>query len=417
MLACCLQSKVARDRARAALSSSDFYVPVHEELWDLMNRADRQGMAVDSVSMFALVRQDEPKVRVLIDLGGYPVVPESVDTHAAVVRKLAVKRQMYGELLHLQQKILNPDTDALGLADGAAKRLLAIRDDHRLVEDIEAMTVEELILEVDEEPDWLIPGFLERGDRFLLTGEEGLGKSHLLRQIVVLSSAGLDPFTQRPIEPVRGMIIDFENSVRQIRRRLYSTYQFAVRRGRGAPGLATVLSMPRSDITLDKTLNKLHRELDACQPEVLAIGPLYKMSPKALQTDDEAGPVLAALDSIRERGIALLIEAHAGHVKGSHGKRDLRPRGSSALLGWPEFGYGMQRASDASAALIPWRGDRDARTFPTHLVESGDGLWVEERARTVHEFWQRQDWSGLEEEGVDEEGVDEEGGDEEGGDD
>ena len=73
---------------------------------------------------------------------------------------------------------------------------------------------------------------------------------------------------------------------------------------------------------------------------ILAIGPLSRLVPRALQTDDEAAPVLAALDTIRDRDIALLIEAHAGHTVGKGGQRDLRPRGSSALLGWPGLGVG-----------------------------------------------------------------------------
>jgi RecA-family ATPase len=43
----------------------------------------------------------------------------------------------------------------------------------------------------------VIPGLLERRDRLMLTGEEGLGKSYLLRQIAVMAAAGLDPFDHR----------------------------------------------------------------------------------------------------------------------------------------------------------------------------------------------------------------------------
>lgn len=400
VLACCLMSKVARDRSRAALVGNDFYHPAHETLWDSMNRLDRQGMDVDAVSLLSVVRSDPSLVRVVVDLGSYPVVPEAVDTHCREVRKQSMRRKGYAQTLKLQQQYLNPDADPLGVAAGAVSQFAAIRDDHGQSEDIEAMTVEELLLEVDEEPAWLIPGFLEEGDRFVLTGEEGLGKSHLFRQIVILASAGIDPMRPwKKISPVRGMVIDFENTRRQIRRRLRSLYDYAQHNGRGQPGLATVLAMPRSDITLDKTLNKLHRELDACQPQVLAIGPLYKMTPTAIKDDSDAGPILAALDTIRERGIALLIEAHAGHTQQGHAgsrRRDMRPRGSSALLGWPEFGYGMVATSEKSAVLRPWRGDREYRDFPLALVQR-DGRWEEERPTTLADVWRPpQDWSDLE---------------------
>jgi replicative DNA helicase len=107
-------------------------------------------------------------------------------------------------------------------------------------------------------------------------------------------------------------------------------------------------------------------------------------------------PVLAALDTIRDRGIALLIEAHAGHVKSQGNTRDLRPRGSSALLGWPEFGYGMRATGPSSAILVPWRGDRDLRDFPLALMKSSHGLWEEEKAVTLQQIYkdrEQQTWN------------------------
>ena len=74
----------------------------------------------------------------------------------------------------------------------------------------------------------------------------------------------------------------------------------------------------------------------------MVIGPLYRLIPRAIMSDDDASPLLANLDTICDRGIALIIEAHAGHVTNRDGERDLRPRGSSALMGWPEFGLGLK---------------------------------------------------------------------------
>ena len=73
---------------------------------------------------------------------------------------------------------------------------------------------------------------------------------------------------------------------------------------------------------------------------------------------DDAAPLILALDAIRDRGLCLLMEAHAGHAKGANGTRDLRPRGSSALLGWPEFGFGLDpHETDNNAAWwSAWRG-------------------------------------------------------------
>lgn len=408
VLACCLRSKVARDKSAQELTGLDFYLPVNQAIWEAMQRLHRQGMEVDGPAVLGATHSDwrQRAQQILVDLPGYPVVLEAIPTHCHKVREKAQLRRVYAEAQRTVQLCLNPDVDPLGLAAAAVTRYASIRDDGLMLgEDMETMTVEELMLEVDPDPDWVIPGFLERADRFILTGEEGLGKSHLLRQIVILASAGLDPF--RPwnrIEPVRGMIIDFENSKRQVRRRLAQVYDYALR-GKGAPGLAGVLPMQRADITSDRVLNKIHRELDVMQPDILVIGPLYRMSPTAIKDDSDASPILSALDTIRDRGISVLIEAHAGHTTTSGGQgrtRDLRPRGSSALLGWPEFGYGMKGSEDGkNAVLVPWRGDRDVRNFPLGLT-SRDGMWVEARPLTIREAHEgREDWGGLAEEHTD----------------
>jgi hypothetical protein len=137
----------------------------------------------------------------------------------------------------------------------------------------------------------------------------------------------------------------------------------------------------RMDVTRDRDLAALHREVDAWQPDMLVIGPLYRLVPRAVQTDDEAAPLLAALDTLRDRGAALLLEAHSGHTVGRGGSRDMRPRGSSAFLGWPEFGYGLRRLpSDDGGqycAFQAWRGDRTEREWPRALRRDSDGVrWV-----------------------------------------
>ena len=54
----------------------------------------------------------------------------------------------------------------------------------------------------EEPPEWIIPGLLQRGDRMLVTGETGAGKSLLLAQIGVQVAAGIHPFTGAKIEPM-----------------------------------------------------------------------------------------------------------------------------------------------------------------------------------------------------------------------
>jgi replicative DNA helicase len=377
VLAACMMSRTARDEARKHISGKDFFVVAHEAIWDAMGQLDRAGDGVDPAALLSALQRNPNAAKVLPNLVTWPAFADHVAAYAETVREWATRRRLYNEAIVVQQKALNPDYEASGFAASVATTFASIRDSG-LTEDAESITLGELLDTEDDEPDWLIPNLLERRDRLMLTGEEGLGKSYLLRQIAVMGAAGLDPFDPGlRIKPLSVLIVDCENSARQVRRKVRPVVEFARRYGTGNADQVNLLCSHRVDITSDRDLARIHRELDACQPDLVVIGPLYRLVPRALQTDDEAAPLLAALDTIRDRDIALLIEAHAGHSIGKQGQRDLRPRGSSALLGWPEFGYGMRTVASGYADLVAWRGDRDERNWPDRVRHDDKRIrWV-----------------------------------------
>lgn len=233
------------------------------------------------------------------------------------------------------------------------------------------------ILDTKIEHNWLIPDLLERGDRLVVTGGEGSGKSHLLRQIAIAISAGVHPFGQRGNFPPRKvLVIDAENSEQQWARGAGYVTGLVSRIGTGDPRANVIVSAGiRPDLTLQSDINEVHALLDRHKPDVLYIGPLYKLVPKGLESNDDAAQMILTLDSFRERGICLLMEAHAGHAKSLGGDRDLRPRGASALMGWPEFGFGLRpiEGDDSLVTVVKWRGDREQRDWPTHLRRGADG--------------------------------------------
>jgi len=389
VLACCLMSVTARNEAKKHLVGGDFYHPAHEIIWDAMSHLDRSGGGVDPAGVLSHV-QDVVAKQLLPTLLTYPVVADNVGEFSRIVRSWGTKRRLYAEGARVQQMALSPILDAETVAAKCATAFAQLRDSG-ITEDIQSVTLAELLDEADDEPDWLIPGLLERRDRLMLTGEEGLGKSYLLRQFAIMAAAGIDPFDpSKRITPIRCMVIDCENDKGKVRRKVRPVVQFAKRYGHpnGNADIVTLLCSPRIDITRDRDLARIHRELDATRPDLLVIGPLYRLTGRAIQTDDEAAPLLAALDTIRDRGIALLIEAHAGHAIGKGNVRDLRPRGSSALLGWPEFGYGMRAVASDYADLVPWRGDRDAREFPQRVKIASDRIrWIPVDADVLPQEW------------------------------
>jgi replicative DNA helicase len=165
------------------------------------------------------------------------------------------------------------------------------------------------------------------------------------------------------------LVIDAENTEQQWARGARQIVSALERQGKTvARDAVNVQAGLRLDLTRQHDLNEVHRLIDTHKPDLIYLGPLYKLVPKEITTDDDAAPLLVALDGIRERGVVLLMEAHAGHAKGHGGERDLRPRGSSALLGWPEFGYGLRPDYESEIAEFKaWRGDREVRDWPRFL--------------------------------------------------
>lgn len=231
-------------------------------------------------------------------------------------------------------------------------------------------------LDHDEDPyDWVTPGLLERGDRMILTGLEGLGKSVLLAQLAVTVAAGVHPFTGVPTEPQRVLVIDCENGPRQLRRRLRGLAAVARQHTRhGADDTLFVEAVPAGlDLTGPTDEAWLVRAVTAVQPALLITGSLYRLHAKNPNEEEPARAITRVIDRCRSAAdCAVILEAHAGHSDGRSADRPVRPTGSSLWLRWPEFGYGMRPTSDYTpdtrvVDFVPWRGDRDERNWPKRL--------------------------------------------------
>lgn len=304
------------------------------------------------------------------------VIAYEAPAYARSVRMESVRRSLrrmtaaVNENVQLGQSPLDVATRALAdltkVIDGAASGTL------------ESKSLAE-ILKGSDSYDWVIPNLLERSDRVIVTGPEGSGKTTWCRQIAVLSAAGIHPTTFQQIAPVRVLVIDAENTERQWRRavRWYAS-QAANTFGNDPTHNVEIVAGKRLDITRGSHLGEIHRLVDRHKPDLLYIGPLYKLVSGAITNDDDASPLIVALDGLRDRGLTLLMEAHAGKGLGEGGSRDLRPRGSAALLGWPEFGLGLRPDLNVKGTVDVgrWRGDRDERAWPTRLMRAQSWPWV-----------------------------------------
>lgn len=264
--------------------------------------------------------------------------------------------------------------------------------------DPEANQVARLLAEPDSPADWLIPGLLTVLDRVVITGGEGTGKSWLLRQLAVAAAGGVHPFTMRPLaRPLRVLQVDAEYSRRQDRA--------GYRRYVGVHGLdpnwASRITLHIRPDGLDLTgrdAGWLHQVATDCSPDLIVIGPAYKLMRGDPQRDMEVQALLNVIDEVRVRhNAAVIIEHHAPH--GAEGAvRPVRPYGSSVWLRWTEVGFGLRRDQSIPAELqrenpeyveLPrWRPSREPRDWPKAICWGPQsGLpWVPNGAYRTHEL-------------------------------
>ena len=365
------------------VSPDDFEDKTLGDVFKLVIGLRGAGLPTDAISIHRAAL--ERKVRgidgvMLSDLQAQTPTWRNAGYYAKVVAEYATRRRLAVCGRRFVQ-LAEPGND-LAVTMGQARDLWdSVRGS--ISSPLETKTLRE-VLDGTDEYDWLIPGLLERKDRLVLTGGEGAGKSTLVRQIAILSAAGINPMTFDLIEPVKVLVVDTENSEKQWRRNARPLVAKAKILGSVDPAETLELAcVKRMDITTDKDLGAVHRLVDEHQPGILVIGPLYRLTPRAITNDDDAAPLITALDTLRDRDLALIMEAHAGHSTGGDGHRNLRPRGSAALMGWPEFGFGIAKdptdLTEKRFVLVRWRGDRDQRDWPDTLRRGGEWPWIDDK--------------------------------------
>lgn len=244
-------------------------------------------------------------------------------------------------------------------------------------------TLGTILSEPDVDTDWLIPGWLARGERAMVVGLEGLIKSTLMRQFAICSAGGLNPWNgQRVADGLRVLFIDGENSRPQSRR----AYRWMVPRLARATIAAgwkdrIVHKSVRPGLDLARRDNGWFRETaEKHSPDVIILSPAYKLMRGGDPKDD--GDVMGFLDAVDTVMVAqncsVLIESHAPYGSGTHG-REMRPFGSARWLAWPEIGIGYQKDPEfpevdpktgrtRRVVATDWRGAREDRDWPTPLV-------------------------------------------------
>lgn len=227
----------------------------------------------------------------------------------------------------------------------------------------------------DETYDWVIPGLLERGERVIIVAAEGVGKTMLARQVAILSSCGIHPFTLQQMKPVTTLTVDLENPEKIIRRTSRNIFMSAKHRGHIAKPNLHLFTQPSGlDLLKQSDRSWLEKQIEEVQPEILVMGPLYKsfIDPGGRTSEAIAVEVAKYLDSLRTiYNCSLWLEHHAP-LGSSMTTRDLRPFGSAVWSRWPEFGISLTPDLTSSTPYVydmkHFRGARDERNWPTKIT-------------------------------------------------
>jgi hypothetical protein len=209
-----------------------------------------------------------------------------------------------------------------------------------------------------------IDNTLAMGERLILLGFEGTGKSTLCRQIAVMTAAGLHPFTGMPMnEPKKVLFIDAENHPEQV---LDSWGQLVNLCGaHGHPverGMLTVLEEweANRDLTQENGVAWLMERIHAYEPALVVMGPLTNLAGKDLRDDEPVRKLRNAVNAARNICNSAWVMEHHAPLKGNMDKeRPLRPYGSSLFLKWPDYGYGIKPTDRED--VYEWHKNRGPR--------------------------------------------------------
>jgi hypothetical protein len=354
----------------ATLEPADFYDQTLAKLWTVIGDLYRSGSAVDHLTIrdaYCRHGWDIDAVN-LAELMANSLRPRT--EHVDIVL-----RHSHGRRLMMLARSVCDEAGNGANPYGLAEQLrtdIASLDTPTIASQAKARTLEDIILKADDLAPFVIPGLMRSDWRAIVVGAEGVGKSVLLRQIAVLSAQGVHPFDFKRFDPIRVLIVDLENpaaAIKETGSRMVDQLHRTVG-DRYDPNRLRIHMRPGGiDIRGRHDRTELEREIIAHRPDLLAIGPVYKLSHRRDREsyEDATDPVLRILDDLRTRhGFALLMEHHP--PQGYAGGRDIRPFGSQRWLAWPELGIGL-RPNDAKTGqrLTRWRGDRLHNRWPDEI--------------------------------------------------
>lgn len=394
LLGALFYSGAAIDVAAAALTSADFYRPLHGTIFDAIVRLRARGDVIDvmtvrdAVAAAGVTGVDAQLAEIMVEGGAVNAVP----SYAQILVDRSLRRRLMVEGYALAEQAANMTVDALDLLD-AHSALVATLGSTMIDREPDDISIEEFLARPRSEVSpWVVHGLIRRRHKIMLVGGEGAGKSWVLRFVGLCAAYGIQPFRHTRIPPVRVLIIDLENPEDA----LYDSFETVLKQVSSvqpnAEAVARLWWRP-AGINLRSRVDvaELENVIRVRRPDLVCLGPLYasyENTAKDFGWETAAREVQQVLKTLMVRyDFGLLIEDHAPQADSS-GKRQMRPYGSSMWRRWPDIGIGMEPVVDREGTfkLGRWRGDRVPTDWPTWLLRGSVnaspwpfvGMWEDE---------------------------------------
>jgi len=382
LLGAMMLSPIAIISAVDACRAEDFYSPLHGSVFGAICNLFTSGVKADAVTVSAELN-DSTLIDRLVNMALNTPSAANALEYGTIVAKHASARNLLKDLEEAADGI-RTGGDPYEVAQTVTKftgEVGTVRSSEP-----ESMTMTELERNADAIAPIVIPGMMTRESRTIIVAEEGAGKSMILRTIAMASSQGMHPFSHREIPPIRALIVDLENPTQAITQ-TGVPYMNMLRERMGDNFDENRLKFFRRpggiEIRKLSDLAELQREIAAHRPELVCIGPIYKMYRRGANEtyEDSADGAMAVLDKLRTKyEFALVMEHHA--AKGVKGDRELTPMGSQRWMAWPETGISLYKdeVDPTMLHVKRFRGDRiQGVDWPNRIVRDRqflfDGVW------------------------------------------
>lgn len=358
--------------------------PVNRQVWVavdwLLDREDitDPDMLLTRVrALLAEYHKTEALQRLVALTGNYPVVGEQAEHYATAV----MEARKHHDLVALAAKVSQIATsdrvlgEKVELIDAAWVEAMAeahIEPGWRPIDGLSTVTA--FIEATDTTHEWVLPGMLERQERFMLIAPEKAGKTVLTRQVALLLAAGRHPFNHDMDVPVmRTLIVDLENPAavarRDFRRQIAQMDDLWQTENENAYVLHKPAGMHLGDGT-DRAI--LRSAVDRLDIDLLCISPIYKAYDGLDRSwEEQAYGVQKPLDRLREEfNCALWLEHHAPW--GEYNRREYRALGSSRWARWLDYQVSLVPQGQPPHNELQWRAvRRDERKMAPRAIRRG----------------------------------------------